>query len=537
MKCQYCGLDNRANFVVCANCGRKRVIDLSGGAPTVVAPKRAGTSATQPPATAAGTATTGFARDATRYLCAAVQMDPALNDKAIRGILDEEYRAIASSPGVDLVTVLKYGLAARRRHLTRDAVLAVLAVISVVIVLESLSAESLGGLEWLVLLFFAAWGVVLVEALVVHYGMLAAHLRRDVFDPAKAPTPASSRVAQRLADIGNQDRGNVTVFARYAPFAGYGTTIDSWSFSLNLAKAEEGKTVIPFTGHELHDFVAGAVKKIGLPGVVVEDRLFVSGLDLQHGFEPAVKSAILPKELAAPVSRVDDAVLTKLRGDPKSRARPYLTVRVGGWSGELVVTTFLRFALLPQQDLLFVEANHSLLPPVRQRYQAMDRLLGKPTARQVFRLAGESLGRVVPAAFGALSRVITAPQAALRRSAKLRRQAREISQDRTFNYGATTSLREEAADRRYHRYFQQLDKEMYTKLVERRVMDALTEFMKAHNIDTSDLAQQQTVIMNHGIYVTGQGRVDANSLAAGPNAIARTFNRAAQGMAPTNNQG
>jgi len=524
MKCQHCGSDNQANFVVCANCGRKRVIDLSGGAPTAATPKQpsagrwAGTSAAQSP-------TTGFARNATRYLCAALQMDPALNDKALRGIIDEEHRGIASSPGVDLVTVLKYGLAARRRHLTRDAILAVIVVLGAAIVFQSMSAVSPDGLGWIFPLFLAAWGVVLIETLVAHYGVLAAHLRRDVFDPAKAPPPAGRRAAQRLVAIGDQDRGNLTVFAGYAPFAGYGTTIDSWSFSLNLAKAEDGKTVVPFSGQELHDFVAGTVRRIGLPGVVVEDRLFVSGLDLLHGFEPSVQRAILPDELA------------KLRGDPKSRARPYLAVRVGGWSGELVVTTFLRFALLPQKDLLFVEANHSLLPPVRQRYQAMDRLLGKPTARQVIRIAGESLARVVPAAFGALFRIIAVPQAALTRSAKSRREARAISQDRTFNYGATMSLREEAADKRYHRYFQQLDKEMYTKLVERCVMDALTEFMKAHNIDTSDLAQQQTVIMNHGIYVTGQGRVHAQSVAAGPNAIARTFGRAAQGMAPTSNQG
>jgi len=542
MKCQFCGSDNQANFVLCAHCGRKRVIDLSGGSAqtvTVTVPKqsaagrRAGTSASASLAMAAGSSTTGFARDATRYLCAALQMDPALNDKVIRGIIDEEYRAIASSPGVDLVTVLKYGLAARRRHLIRDVVLVVLVVIGV----GTVAGQNLDGLGWIVPVLLTAWATVFVETLVTHYGVLAAHLRRDVFDPAKAPSPTSQRAARRLADIGARDRGNLTVFAGYAPFVGYGIAMDSWSFSLNLAKAEEGKTVVPFTVHELRDFVADAVRGIGLPGVVVEDRLFVSGLDLLHGFEPSVQHAILPDELAAPVSRVDDTVLARLHDDTKSRARPYLAVRVGGWSGELVVTMFLRFALLPQKDLLFVEANYSLLPPVRQRYKAVDRLLGRPTAWQLSRFAGESLAGLVPAVLGGVGRIVAGPLSALARSAKLRHEVREIKEDRTFNYGAAMSLREEASDTRYHRYFQQLDREMYAKLAERRVMDALAEFMAEHNIDTGELSERQTVIMNHGVYVTGQGRLDAQSVAAGPNAIARTFTRAAQGMTPTSKQG
>ena len=56
----------------------------------------------------------------TRYLSAAVNFDSGLATAVIDHILEEPYRAIASTPGVDLVTVLKYALAANRRRVIRD---------------------------------------------------------------------------------------------------------------------------------------------------------------------------------------------------------------------------------------------------------------------------------------------------------------------------------------------------------------------------------------------------------------------------------
>jgi hypothetical protein len=490
MKCQQCGSDNPGDAAFCENCGAKQV-DM----------------------------------DATRYLCAAVQLDPALNDSALRGILHEERRAVASSPGVDLVTVLKYGLAARQRHLLRDGILGFILFLFVIMFLSSPPVA----IELLVPLGFFAWLTVFAESMVAHYGVVAAQLSRDCFDPAKAPPPVNPHDRQRLADIGARDRGNVTVFAGYSPFVGYGRTAEQWSFTLNVAKAAEDQKVVPFTVQELHDFVAADVSRLALPGVVVEDRMFINGQDLLHGFEPEVQRAVLPDELAAPVSRVDDGVFDRLQDDPQSRARPYLVVRIGGWSGQLVVTMFLRFALLPQKDMLFVEANYSLLPPMRQEFLAVDRLLARPTWRQVSRLLSASLAKTLPSLFGGFFRTVAVPLAALGRPGKLRREAREITEDRTFNYGALQSLREQAADTRYHRYFQQLDREMYGKLAERRVMDALTGFLDDHGVDTSELVERTTMIMNNGIYITGEGRVDAKSLAVGSNAVARTINRVTDG--------
>ncbi|WP_406691992.1 hypothetical protein REH65_08350 [Saccharopolyspora sp. ID03-671] len=503
MKCHYCGVDHADELVRCPECGRDRVPANSETVPpTRVVPG------------------TGFNRDATRYLCAALQMNASLNHQAHKKILKAHYRAIASSPGVDLVTVLKYGVAARSRQMIRDVVLVALLVIGLVLLA---SPES----EWVLLALFSGWAVLLVETLSTQYGVLAKRLRRDVFDPALAPAPGSGAIRARLDAIELQNRGNVTVSAQYGPFSGYGDSFGNWSFTLNVAKPAEGCTdVIDFTTGELRDHIADAVREIGLPGLVVEDRVFVSGLDLLHGLDPAVKRAVLPNELAAPAARVDEDVIARMREDATSRARPYLVIRVGGWSGDLVVTLFLRFSLLPRGDQLHVEANYSLLRPIHDRYQQVDRLLDAPTPLQLARATRSCLLRFVPVAFGAVARLSSVVLAPLEDALGRMREARAIKHGRSFNYGAEICLRELAAEKWYHRYFQALDKEMYSKVVERRVVDALEEFLDERDIDTRDLRERQTTILNNGVYVSGQGSLTAGSLAVGTNPIAKVVSRA-----------
>ena len=62
--------------------------------------------------------------EATRYLCAAVHLDEAFARAALDEVLYQPHRAIAPSHGISLGPVLRHALAARRRSLARDGVVA-----------------------------------------------------------------------------------------------------------------------------------------------------------------------------------------------------------------------------------------------------------------------------------------------------------------------------------------------------------------------------------------------------------------------------
>ena len=520
MRCDHCGADNAPNYVACLSCGRRRVIRPPGVPVQAAAPPAArhsvpaqmtfaGVATLQAPASPVGAGGGRYAKDATRYLCAAMQLDAGLNARVLRATLGEPLRAVASSPGADLATVLRYGIAATRRQAARNVTLVLLAFLSLV------AAGVTGSPAPLLLLLLVAWALAFWERYVTLYHVLARELRRENFDPAKAPLPPGAGLRQRLDEIAARDRGNVTVFPAYAPFIGFGSSVQEWSTVVNTAEPAPGRTVERFSVDDLHRHVAADLERLGLPGVSVEDRLFLNGLDLLGDMDLALTRQILPDEMRAPLAQVDQRLLDDLRADGKGRCRPYLMVRITGWSGEVVLTLFVRFALLPDRDLLFIEANYALLPPVKEKYREADRLTAAPAPRQVARLLGQAARLVPGQLIGSVPYVLAMITGPLGAWSKSRRDARQIRLERSFNYGAVLAPRELAHENRFYRYFQRLDREMYAKIAERRILDSIQDFMKRHGVDTSDFAVSQSVLINNGLIANGNPTFEG-PVAVGP---------------------
>lgn len=96
---------------------------------------------------------------------------------------------------------------------------------------------------------------------------------------------------------------------------------------------------------------------------------------------------------------------------------------------------------------------------------------------------------------------------------------RRIAADPEYNFGATTSVRELAQSDSYRRYFQQVDRDLNTKLIDRQLLDTIMEFLDAHNIDISQFEEQRATILNNGLLVSG-GEFKAESVAVGERARA-----------------
>ncbi|MBL1103568.1 hypothetical protein JK361_02940 [Streptomyces sp. 5-8] len=448
-----------------------------------------------------------FSYDVTRYLCVAMHTDHRLARKAVSRIVHEPRRAVASSPGVDLGCVLRHALAAHDRQRRQD-VLMVLLLLAILITMPFTFGLSL------VLGLLVGWVIVATEILSVQYRIVSRQLKRENFDPRRAPRPAKATDAARLEAIELRDRGNVVVSSRFEPFVGHGLTYRTWSFALNTGRPETGKQVVPFTVHELYAHVSARVAALRLPGMDIGDVLLVNGADLLLGIDDRTRAEVLRNLAGPPGAQVSDALLRDLRKDSSGRARPYLAIRVTGWSGELVSTLFLRCALLSDNDTAFIEGSNCLLTPVPERYRTVDRQLDSPTFRQW-------CGLITEAAVCTPVQLVCAPFAilgdlcgTLGRHRAQRRQDRAIRL-RSFNYGAEFSLREEASDWTFHRYFQSLDRELYVKTIEHRVLDALVQFLEDHNIDTSDLIQRQTSIYNSGLFAGRDISIQRSSVGTG----------------------
>lgn len=82
--------------------------------------ERSSTMAPSSPLVPGGAVGSTAPGDTTRHLCAAAYTDPEFTRRVVDDVLRDELGAVAPSPGVDLVPVVRHSLAARRMHRARD---------------------------------------------------------------------------------------------------------------------------------------------------------------------------------------------------------------------------------------------------------------------------------------------------------------------------------------------------------------------------------------------------------------------------------
>jgi hypothetical protein len=212
-----------------------------------------------------------------------------------------------------------------------------------------------------------------------------------------------------------------------------------------------------------------------------------------------------------------------LVGAAGERLRHYKVVRVNAWGGELVLSVFVRFMKVEQA--LFAEASYFLLPPLNDACHIADRISPTPGWRDHAQLLFGSLLMTPLAllrAFGAVGHLFE-----WRTVEKRRKEARiQAERDPSYDFGAPPSVRQSQASGSYRQYFQQLDRDMYLKVIERRLLDSLTAYLDEHDIDTADLRVQSMTVMNNGVMING-GTLQAENVAVGAKSRAQSAPKAA----------
>jgi hypothetical protein len=540
MRCQECNGDNEPGSRFCGSCGQPLPASLIAEPATLPRPglrwenqeplPKQPLPVGAPPhpehnrrADAAGLATT-------RWLCAAVTLDPELERRVLDEVLEEEQRAVVTTPGVDLVTVLKYALAAHRREVIRDIILLadLLALILAVILFRSFRLF----VPLFVLLFGAAWVTVFTQRYVAKYGSVVSGLRPGHFDPQKVHSPPrdsyADRQLQRIAAA--ETIGNVTLYSGFAPFRGYGTARSNWSFALDITRPPASMTrpgqrgqPRPFSALEVYDCVKAGLQGLDLPGIELTDRLFVNSRDIHDD------RRFLPEPGGAPVTSIGTELMRQMLAVPEEWARPYLTISMTSWQGDLVVTTFIRF-LVSGTDL-FVEAAHSVVPPLRAEFKAIDERDPGPDAGEFFALAGLTLASTLPRLLISGPRIIHEMRANGRREKKRRRV------EETRDYGALVSVRELAADTQWQRYFQIFDDERFVKVIEQRIFRSLVEFLKEHNVDTSTLESRAEMLINNGVIFGDNANIKESQVGGAAARLAGLMPRARGGESARSAEG
>jgi hypothetical protein len=333
-----------------------------------------------------------------------------------------------------------------------------------------------------------------------------------------------TRTGRRMRAIEQQQRHPVTVHSGFKPFLGSGKKMRSWSFAQRLVRANPGGTGPgpefvrpPFTTSglvsRLRDVIAALQHdndpETCLPELHVTDCVFVEG----------TRAAWLSGALAAgqESDEVKQAIADAM-ARPSGVARHYLRAQVVSWGGEVVTTVFVHVSL--QGRTLYIEFATYALYPVRPEYG---------TRRAGDRRAGERAGAIGAVAAGLPARLLEVKRLAgapgMLLPALRAARARIPAVPPRGDIGAESSVRENAMieppteynDESESGYFQSQDITQHSKIIERRLIAALDDYLVQFGVDSSEFVQRTTAILNNGILNTGSGTINAENTAVGEN--------------------
>jgi hypothetical protein len=424
--------------------------------------------------------------------------------------MEHKHQALASSWGIDPITIVKHCLIARRIGRIRDLLLFIPVLSALLGLVLALAAPPIGFLVLFISLA-GAFGIIAWERWKVEFDIVRRTFTKKNFDPNCQHQRFDHEAEQTFREVEEAQQSNVVIYSEFSPFVGCGTDMGAWTLTVDVTKGREelGSRTPPraFKVEELYTSIAEKLRSLDFPSCSVENKLCISGLDVRD-------DTFLPDIMARPRTQIDENSMESYIAHPTNQARHYQSFRLVDWSGELVLTTFLRAAL--SGGNLFIEGNYRMLVPIDGAHRIVDSMNPVPSVRDWVGLLVQSAFKAIliwPVWAAYILEMLFSPLHRWLHEREIRKMIRE---NPAFNYGASESLREYASrSNMYRRYFQKLDKERYIKILERHVLDSIAQFLDERGIDTSELKRTQQFIVNSGIIVSGGSSVAATSLAVG----------------------
>ena len=437
----------------------------------------------------------------TRLLCASMLFDRAARQKLLSWLKDKN-RAVALELGVDLELAAQVARFAEKRSRQGWLIYFVICVVSAIS-------------------FITIVGPILgcIVAMCVWFARNRKEKNTFVpmfwaqnFDAGKIRTYFTAELEPEDTEAMPSADQNFFVFGGFSPFVGAGQDLGGWSvvIALDKPRADFGEVakISPFHLKEVYDAIDVGLDDLKVQDIEKRDAFFARGTDLRGD------SDLLPDIFGRPAQNLSPRVTVNYIYRDDEKVRHYRCYRILDWGGELALSYYLRCSC--RGNTLFVETKRYILTPLASAYRKVDNMTPMDTPQIIGSLiASIVVGPVltVLSPFWALFK-IQEMIGKLFSGAEERKRRELIERSPLFNYGATTSLRQWLSSGEYGHYFQKMDGDLYNKLFEHEVLDTLVEFLDAHGVDTSELKERQTTILNNGVMVQG-GDVKAESLAVG----------------------
>ncbi|WP_157995732.1 hypothetical protein [Thermomonospora amylolytica] len=371
-----------------------------------------------------------------------------------------------------------------------------------------------------------------------------------------APEPVGDRVRTTLRRIAAAQRGNITLYSRENPFLGSGDIgsrwARAWSIALELDRTaaeplgdgREDRTPGDVDPVELHRHVherliamrdePPANERIG--GLMVDWHVVAQGECVQadRPVEPTGEGPLyrdghplIDRQAAVPYSHAGPRAIEAIIRHPQADIRCYqrVTVATQGQAirdgdGRIIaparyedtmLSAFLYLAV--EGRMLYAQFVVNVIPPIREEFRIVDDLPAYTDGMMFLRVLREGGLR-------ALGEGILGPFRMSRALGGLVSEALRAQSGRAptsfvrYDYGARISAREEAAERGFRTFMQTLDADKYTNLIERRINEAVLDYLQSHDVDVTAYREQAAFVLNNPFIMSG-GSISGSQIAVG----------------------
>lgn len=475
----------------------------------------------------------------TRWLCAAVHMRGYFADHVAGHLLDPSFTAVYPSVGVDHVTLARHTRLALDRREARDRelrIFALLALAGAVLILLlflqnviTLMQLPLFEVIWVLAVWLGAFAIVYSHYRLCYASSKYLAVEKDEngaqLDPwlPVSDYPLDPEVERRLRAL-DYPYANTVTFSGAHPMGGLGTPVSRWRTLVRL-KGYNGRTgpLTPFGVEELYRAIETCMDDLGLADPIpVRRMLFVRGTralnvpGLIGGFEPTGEMAEDGGAVMGPVPTPDVRRMFAQATPATSRpltphtqmppaalddylprakqevARTFVTFTRMSWARQLVVTLAVRATL--QGDRLMVEGRTSALLPLQAEFEHF-KVIPLTAREQTWEVAKAASGIAMPLLFGAWGRWRRARRIVRHGTEKMIEQGKLIADQRDFDHGATTSLRQECSIGALTADFPGIDEVMFSDVMNRRIFEAVDDFLVLHGVDTDEFRSQRLMLL------------------------------------------
>lgn len=421
------------------------------------------------------------------------------------------YKADTPEHGLDIARIFAEASQTRGVRLVKDVAILAVSVFGLMHLSHNPTPDELMAGEEPTMNWLATLGTLVVVAAIQFFFLksMRQRARRALQEVTDSESTVGVGTASSDAD------GNVMISGGYSPFVGAGSTVQAWSFAVDLHKsATESMPVLPVTAQALYAETQTSIERLQLPRLTISDTVCLDGRDVGE------VGGLLPSgRHRKPQPRLPQGEVDKLVGLNDTKMRHYKLLRADLWGGELVVSVFFRYVI--QAGLLYVEAKILQLTPLKDEFLEYEKM---PTEPDFQEMRDDVIKSLVLAPFlwmgvayralkflgGGWAELLHDPE---------KNNGKAIDRDRKFNYGWPDSLREQWASEKYERYFQGVDLDFYQKSIQEALLESLLTSLKARNVNVENFKQASTTIFNSGVMVSG-GSFKAGSVAAGAGASA-----------------